>query len=167
MKTELSWEKGIFSRAYTLFDNGKLAGYLKGELISQTLKGELKGRAYSFETSGIIKKNTIVYDMETYKRLAVITYDEFRSKAILSVDNRVLYFKYDNLLQNKWQLSEVSGVHIECTSTLNRGCINSTTDESILLLSGILVADYYKRSQTNVFISLIVVMGVLAIIVFS
>jgi hypothetical protein len=166
MKTELSWEKDVFSRAYTLFDNGKLSGYLKGELISQTANGVINGEAYSFKTIGVFEKNTVVYDLETYKSVAVITYDELRSKAILSIDNRVFYFKYNNLFQNKWQLSEAGGVHIEYASSLRRGCIRSTTEESMLLLSGILVADYYKRSQTNVIIYLMLFVIVLFAIVF-
>ncbi|WP_372644747.1 hypothetical protein [Ancylomarina sp.] len=152
MNTELSWEKDTFSRTFTLFNEQKLCGYLKSDSLSQSANGEIKGEVYSFKTSGVFKKSTVVYDMETYKSLAVITYDEWRSKAILSVGNRVLYFKFDNLLQNKWQLSEAGGVYIAYTVTSNKGLINSTTDEILLLLSGLLVADYFKKSQRDVFV---------------
>lgn len=166
MNTELSWERNLFSRTFTLYNDRKLCGYLKSDSLSQSALGETKGEVYSFKTSGVFKKSTIVYDMQTYKSLAVITYDEWRSRAILSVGNRVLYFKYDNLLQNKWQLSEASGVHIAYTGSSNKGYINATTDESILLLSGLLVADYYKKSQTHMFIYLMLLMIVMFIIVF-
>jgi hypothetical protein len=152
MNTELSWEKDTFSRTFTLFNEQKLCGYLKSDSFSQSANGEIKGELYLFKTSGGFKKNTVIYDMETYKSLAVITYDEWRSRAILSIGNRVLYFKYENLLQNKWQLTEAGGVHIAYSDTSNKGYINSTTDESILLLSGLLVADYYKKSQRDVFV---------------
>lgn len=152
MNTELSWEKDTFSRNYMLFNAQKLCGYLKSDSFSQSANGEIKGELYSFKTSGVFKKNTVVYDMETYKSLAVITYDEWRSRAILSAGNRVLYFKYDNLLQNKWQLSEAGGVHIAYAGSSNKGFVNSTTDESLLLLSGLLVADYFKKSQRDVFV---------------
>ncbi|MGZ2368315.1 hypothetical protein ACXR6G_00830 [Ancylomarina sp. YFZ004] len=127
---------------------------------------ETKGEAYSFKTSGVFKKSTIVYDMQTYKSLAVITYDEWRSRAILSVGNRVLYFKSDNLLQNKWQLSDVGGVHITYTGSSNKGYINSTTNESILLLSGLLVADYYKKSQRDVFIFILMMATIIIVFTF-
>ncbi len=166
MNTELSWKKDIFSRNYTLFNNQKLCGYIKRNLLSQSAIGTINNEVFSFKTNGVFKKNTIVYDMGTYKSLAVITYDELRSRAILSVGNRVLYFKYDNFLQTHWRLDGIAGEHILCSSSLNKGCIDSTTDESILLLSGLLVADYYKESQITVLISLIAVIAVLFIVVF-
>ena len=166
MNIELSWEKDIFSRNYTLLNERKLCGYLKRDFLSQSAIAGINNEVYSFKTSGVFTKTTIVYDMETYKNLAVITYDQWRSGAILSVGNRVLYFKYNNLLQTKWELSETGGEHISCSASLNKGCINSSTDESVLLLSGLLVSDYYKESQTSLFISLITVLAVLLIVVF-
>jgi len=156
MNTELSWEKDTFSRSYTLFCERKLCGYLKRDSLSQSANGEIKGELYCFKTSGFIKKNTIVYDGLSYKSLAVITYDEWRSRAILSVDNRVLYFKFDSFFQNSWQLMGTTGEQIAYSTSSNKGYINSTTDDSLLLLSGLLVADYFKKSQRDVFFLMLI-----------
>ncbi|MCZ4695104.1 hypothetical protein DWB61_08855 [Ancylomarina euxinus] len=152
MNTELSWEKGTFSSAYTLFKEQKLCGYLKRDSLSQSANGEIKGKVYCFKSSGFIKKNTIVYDGLTYKSLAVISYDEWRSRAILSVDKRVLHFNFDSLFQNSWQLIGTEGELIDYSKSSSKGYINSTTDDSLLLLSGLLVADHYKKSQRDVFV---------------
>ncbi|MDE5423551.1 hypothetical protein L3073_15130 [Ancylomarina sp. DW003] len=165
MNTELSWEKDTFSRNYTLFDSQKLCGYLKRDFLSQSANGEINGELYSFKTSGFIKKNTIVYDGLTGKSLTVINYDELRSRAILSVGDKVLYFKFDSLLQNSWHLSGTGGEYIAYSSSSNKGYINSTTDDSLLLLSGLLVADYFRKSQRDVFIFMMLVACV--IIVFT
>jgi len=143
-----------------------LCGYLKRDSLSQSANGEIKGEVYSFKTSGFIKKNTIIYNGLTYKSLAVISYDEWRSRAILSAGDRIMYFKFDSFYQNSWQLSGTGGEHIAYSATSNKGYINSTTDDSLLLLSGLLVADYYKKSLTHVFIYLMLLMIVILIIVF-
>jgi len=165
MNTELSWGKDTFSRTYTLFSAQKLCGYLKRDSLSQSANGEIKGEVFCFKTSGFIKKNTIVYNGLTYKSLAVISYDEWRSRAILSAGDRVLYFKFDSFSQSSWQLVGSAGEHIAYSTSSNKGYINSTTDDSLLLLSGLLVADHFKKSQRDMFVFMM--MMVCLIIVFT
>jgi len=109
MNKKLKWGKNISSGTYSLFTEGTLCGYLKSNVFSDSSNAELKGQRYSFKTNGVFKRQTIIYELETFRNLGMNTYDELGSKSIILIEGNVMFFRYDSLWRNSWKISNTTG----------------------------------------------------------
>jgi len=153
MRTNLKWEKGFFSNLYNIYSNGQQIGKLKDKTFTQTANGELNGEKYTFKTKGLFKQHTEIIDSLENKVIGEITYNNWMTKATISINGKTINWKYDNLWNTKWSISNSEGINIKYSGSSLSGQIDSNTDNSLILLSGLYVTNYYWHMAIVIFVA--------------
>ena len=156
MQTKLKWKKNYFSNLYIIYSNGKQIGKLKDKTFCQTANGELNGKEYTFKTKGFFKQHTEIIDNLENKVIGVITYNNWMTKATISIDNKTINWKYDNSLNTKWSVFNSEGIKIQYSSSCISGQIDSNIDDALLLLSGLYVTNYYWQMTVIILVAVFI-----------
>jgi hypothetical protein len=143
MNTILTWKKGVFSYTYYIYSEGNLIGKLKNNCFSQSAEGELKGMKYTFKTSGFFKQHTQIMDNQINNIVGEIKYNNWMTKATLSIQNKKTYWKYENMWNTRWSIFSPEGIKINYSGCSTSGKIESNVEDELLLLSGLFVTNYY------------------------
>jgi len=154
MEQNYSWKKGIFSRSYIIFENERRVGNLSDRSFLQTACGELNEEKYTFKTNGFFYQRTRIVDNNANKIIGEITYNTWMSKATININGQKFGLKYDNVWNTKWSISGLNETQIRYNSSTTTGRIQSNTDNQLLILAGLFVANYYL--QTTLVVLLIV-----------
>ena len=142
MQLNYNWRKGIFSESYQIFNNETQVGSLSNKCFSQTAYGELNEEKYTFKTCGVFKQHTQI--IENYNKIVgEITYNNWMNKATININGQQFDLKYNNIWNTKWSISSLNETQISYNSTSCTGQIQSNTDNELLILSGLFVANYY------------------------
>ena len=143
MQLNYNWKKGIFSESYQIFNNETQVGSLSNKCFSQTAHGELNEEKYTFKTTGFFKQHTQIIENNENKIIGEITYNNWMNKATININGQQFDLKYDNIWNTKWSISSLNETQISYNSTSCTGQIQSNTDNELLILSGLFVANYY------------------------
>ena len=155
MQTNLKWKKGLFSNCYSIYSDGQLIGKLNDNSFSQSANGELNGKRYNFKTKGFIKQKTQILEASSNKVIGEITFDNWMTKADITLLDKKAKLKYDNLWNTKWRIFDSEGLEIKFTGCSN-GQIDSNTDDPLLLLSGLFVSNYYMQMTVVVLVAIFI-----------
>ena len=145
MLLNYNWRKGIFSESYKIFNNETQVGGLSNKCFSQTAHGELNEEKYTFKTSGVFKQHTQIIENNENKIIGEITYNNCMNKATININGQQFDLKYNNIWNTKWSISGLNETQISYNSTSCTGQIQSNTDNELLILSGLFVANYYLQ----------------------
>ena len=156
MQTNLIWKKGLFSNLYSIYSNGELIGKLKDKTFSQTANGEFNGKEYKFKTKGFLKQHTEIIDSLENKVIGEITYNNWMTKATISVNSKKISWKYNNIWNTKWSLFDTEGINIKYSGSSTKGQIDSNVDDALLILSGLFVTNYYWQMTIAVLVAVFV-----------
>ena len=156
MQTKIRWKKELFSNLYSIYSNGQQIGKLKDKTFFQTANGELNGKKYTFKTKGFFKQHTEIIDNLENKVIGEITYNNWMTKATISVANKTINWKYDNLWNTKWSIFNSEGIKIQYSGSSTSGQIDSNIDDALLLLSGLYVTNYYWQMTVVVLVAVFV-----------
>lgn len=159
MQTNLRWEKNFFSNLYSIYSNGQQVGILKDKTFSQTANGELNGKKYTFNTKGFFKLHTEIIDNKENKVIGEIIYNNWMTKATISIDNKTVNWKYDNRWNTQWSIFDSEGTKIKYSGSSTSGQIDSNIDDGLFLLSGLFVVNYYWQMTMVVFIAVLIPLG--------
>jgi hypothetical protein len=111
---------------------------------------------YAFKTKGIFKQHTQILDNQSNNMIGEIAYNNWMTKATLSIQNKKTYWKYENIWNTKWSIFNSEGIQINYSGSSGSGKIESNTKDDLLLLSGLFVINYYWQMTIAI---LIVVLG--------
>jgi hypothetical protein len=136
--------------------NGQQIGKIKDKTFSQTANGELNGKEYTFKTKGFFKQHTEIIDRSENKVVGEITYNNWMTKATILVNTKKINWKYDNLWNSKWSIYNSEGVNIKYSGSSTSGQIDSNTDDSLLILCGLFVTNYYWQMSVAVLVAVLV-----------
>lgn len=156
MEAKLKWKKKLFSNLYRIYFNDQQIGILKDNVFTQISNGELNGEKFTFRTKGLFKQNTEITDSSNNKVIGRITYNNWMNKATISLNDKMHEWKYDNIWTTKWSIFDTEGTNIAYAGTQSKGQIDSNTDNSLLVLSGLFVTHYYWHITTIVIIAVLV-----------
>ncbi len=157
MKNDLTWSKGLFASVYKIYANGKQLGNLTDKPFSRTTKGTFNGKEYLFRNSGFFKQYTEIVDCSDDKVIGGIEYNTWRSKAAVSVNGRRYTWKYDNLWNTQWGLSDSDRVSVRFSSSTTKGQIEANTNDGLLVLSGLYVKNYYLQAAFIVILVAVII----------
>lgn len=143
MHINLKWKKGLLSSTYNIYSKNQLVGKLTDKTFSQSAIGELDGKKYTFRTTGIFNQHTEILDNRENKVIGTITYNSWMTKATISISGKTINWKYGNVWQTKWSIFDSGGIKINYTGSSTNGNIESSTDDALLVLSGLFVTNYY------------------------
>lgn len=153
MKTNYSWTKGFFSNLYNIYSNETLIGSLKDKSFSQTAEGKVNGKEYIFKTKGFLKQHTEIIDSSENRVIGEITYNNWMTKATISLNDKTINWKYDNPWNTKWSLFDLTGTLMSFSSSSSKGQIESNVDDELLILTGLFVLNYYWQTTAVVLIA--------------
>jgi len=156
MQTKLIWKKNVFSDLYSIYSNGQQIGKLKDKTFSQSANGELNGKEYTFNTKGFFNQHTEIIDNSENKIIGEIVYNNWMTKATISIDNKTMNWKYDNMWNTKWSIFNSEGIKIQYSGSSTSGQIDSNSDDPVLLLSGLFVTNYYWQMTVAVLVAVFV-----------
>jgi hypothetical protein len=156
MQTNLKWKKGILSNEYTIYSNDEKVGKLKDKTFTQVSEGEFRGKGYIFRTKGFLKQKTEIIDSAENKVIGKITYNDWMTKAKISVHDKTISWKYNSIWQNKWSLFDNEGINVKYSGSSIKGKIDSTVDDPLLILSGLVVTNYYGQMSVAIIIAVFI-----------
>jgi len=149
MNIFLNWKKGFFSNTYQIYNNGIQVGFLKLSTWSQKAKGVLKEREFEFITKGFLKQETTMLDSKTNSIIATISYNSWKSKAVIKkLSNEEYKWEFNNFWNTKWSLTN-SYIFINYHGSTTKGEINSSTDDELLLITGLYISNYYWQRRAS------------------
>jgi hypothetical protein len=150
MKTQLNWEKKLFSNLYSIYSSGQLVGKLQYNTFSRTADGEFDDKKYVFKTKGIFKQHTEIIDFQTNKVIGKITYGSWFTKAAIHLNDNVFNWEYVNFWSKKWCVFNTEGIEVQYSGSHRSGQIDSNNNDPLLILIGLYVPVYFinwiKRS---------------------
>jgi len=154
MKKNLKWKKQFFSNTYSIYSEGQIVGMLKDKTFSQSAIGKLNGKEYTFRTKGFFKQNTEIIDNKENKVIGTITYNNWMTKATISLIDKSINWKYDNLWNTKWSIFDNKDIEIKYAGSSTNGRIESNSDDALLLLIGLFVTNYYWQVSMAVMVAI-------------
>jgi hypothetical protein len=160
MKKNLAWSKGLFTSLYQIYSNGKQIGNLTDKPFSRNTKGMYNDKEYIFRNSGFFNQYSEIIDCSDDKIIGKIEYNNWKSKATITVKGRKYAWKYDNIWSNQWSLSDVDGTSVRFKSSTTKGHIDTDTDDGLLILTGLFIKNFYWQT---VFIVILVAVIIPAI----
>ncbi|MGQ1785254.1 MULTISPECIES: hypothetical protein [unclassified Saccharicrinis] len=156
MQTNLTWKKGLFSSNYSIYSNGTLIGELRDKSFSQSAYGEMDGKKYVFKTKGFFKQHTDIIDASNGRIIGQISYNNWMTKATISLNHKTVFWKYDNIWNSKWSIFDSEGTDVRYFSSSNKGSIESNSEDPLLILSGLFVTNYYVQMTIAVMVGVFV-----------
>jgi hypothetical protein len=156
MKTKLKWKGGIFSNTFEIFSDGVAVGNLKENTWKQSADGELFGERYLFKTKGFFKQETQIIDANNGSFLGTIKFNSWRTRATIEYLERVVNWKYDNLWNTKWSISDFNGVQVLYEGSSSKGKIELNKQNELLLLAGLYITNYYWQISIAVIVAILV-----------
>jgi hypothetical protein len=126
-----------------MFSNGRQIGTLKDKTFSQTSICNIEGKEYIFKTKGFFKQNTEIIDSSINRTIGEITYSNWMTKATITIGDRILDWKYDNIWNTKWSVFDNKGTEIKYSGSSTKGVIESNSGDKLMMISGLFVTNYY------------------------
>jgi len=149
METLLNWKTKLFSKRYDIYNHTELTGRLNKMSWSKKVAGELNGREILFETKGFFRQETRIMDVLNNPVIGTIIYKSWRSRAVISYQDKEYNWQFDNFWRTKWSIQNRNGVIIRYKSNRFRGTINSYTNEEVLILAGFFVRNLMNERASH------------------
>lgn len=156
MQAKFTWKKKAWSNIYIIYSDGQQIGMLREKTFSNTVYGEFNGKTYSFKTKGFFKQHTEITGCSENMKIGEITFNNWKTKAVISVDNQTVNWKYDNFWNTKWSMHRSDGNTIQYSGSSSGGQIESEIDDAALLLSGLFVTNYFWQISVVVIVAVII-----------
>lgn len=157
MKTNLTWTKGVFNSLYKIYSSGNLIGDIKEKPLTQSAKASLNGREYLFRTHGFFNQITEIIDNTDNQVIGQVEYNTWRNKATITINGKTINWKYDNLWNTRWSLSDPTGTIMKFNSSVTQGYIDTNLDDELLVLTGLFVKNYYLQMAFTVFFVAVII----------
>jgi hypothetical protein len=161
MRKRYTWKKGTFSDTFKIYANNRQSGKLKNKTFSQTATGEINGKNYTYKTKGFFRQHTEIIDDTNGSVIGEISYNDWMTKAFISLDKKEYTWKYDNHWNTKWSIKSFDRVLIKYRGSSTGGEIDPDVDDDLLLLTGLFVTNYYWQA------TLFILIAVFSIIILS
>lgn len=145
MNSALSWKKGWFSCAYQILAGDIHVGTLKEKSFSQSAIGTIDGKRYKFRMKGLLRQHTEIIDLDEDEVVGSISYSCWRPKATVNFQDQTMQWKYKNLWETKWELSDFAGGNVSFKGCSTKGSIEMRERHDFMVLAGLYVASYYQK----------------------
>ena len=134
MRKSLKWKSKLFSGKYEIEEEEKEVGTLKGDFLSTTSNGELFDTNVIFKSKGFIKQYIEIIKEGTDEVIGVVTFNNFMTKAKITINGTSYSWKYTNVWNTKWSVYVENEVNIEYTKKNTKGILESNINDALLIL---------------------------------
>jgi hypothetical protein len=145
METQYKWKTKLFRNNFEIFKYDEIAGELKRGGWKRKWTGELNGKKVLFEIKGFFDKDFLISNLDDESLIGKIIFNTWRTKATITIHEKDYFWQYDNFFHSKWSISNDNGNLIKYESHFKNGDINSYTDDSLLILTGLFIRDYLQQ----------------------
>jgi len=136
-----TWRKGFFSSSTQIFVDLKLAGYINPNSLKDEVECGLNSTHYVIKSRSLFSNQLDVTPLHSLEQLATIKYNPWRSKATISVGDKVYYWSYTNAWETKWQIVGYNGDFISYKGSIEQGFIEANTSDEFLVIAGLALAN--------------------------
>lgn len=143
----LQWKSSMNGREIRVFRGKLIAGLLKRSFWKDDAYGELNGHMMRFKTKGFWKRTTRILNIDGTKELGHITFNTWKSTAVITYENQTYVWRFDSWMRKKWKLgSGVDFVHyVKTSSWKNEGDIETENISPALVLTGLFIYGYFWK----------------------
>lgn len=156
MKSHFTWKKRLFSSLYRIYSKDTLIGNLDDKWLSRSAKGIINGKAYIFRSPICLRQHTEIIDCSDNKKVGTINYNGWMTRATISIGDKTTRWKYDNIWNTKWILFDKHSVVMSASQSTCNGQISSSTEDELLVLSGLFITHYYLQMTFVIMIIIII-----------
>lgn len=149
METHFTWKSRFFSHSLEVFQNEEKVGDLRNKAFTRSAEGTLKGRDLLFEIKGFFRQDMRIIDQKDGAVLFDVVIGNWRSKATFTYNGRSYTWQYDNFWNTKFSINSDSGPVIRYHSFNFGGDIESYTNDEVLILTGLLIKNYFKQRAAS------------------
>jgi len=146
MSKFISWKNNWFSGNFQLFADGVQKGVITFATWKSDAESMFEDKNYFFSNEGFWQSRTQVIDRKTNETVAIITYDTWKSKAVISLKSGEQYeWKSTNLWRSQWTVSNYKDEHIMYSASSSSGALSSDTDNELLIIAGLFIKQIYNK----------------------
>jgi hypothetical protein len=156
MPNQITWKNKWFSETCEFYSGETRVGELRNKTWSESATGRLKEKKCTFRTKGFFKQETLILDADRTTALGKITYNSWRSRALIDLGTKIYEWKYDNAWNTKWSITESGKKIIDYQGSSTRGRIIQEEENEILTLTGLYVTNYYRQAMIVLFIAVFI-----------
>src|SRR5690606_21243225 len=135
-----------------LFNHNEEIGRLRQSAFSNLSEASLRDTKLKFKNKGGFSYKTEITDLNSNELIGTIKSNSWGTKIIITFTQKEYSWKNDNFWGTKWSISEPQQKLISYKSSSNKGEIEATTDNNVLLLCGLFIYNYYVTIMTLVVI---------------
>jgi hypothetical protein len=146
MSKFINWKSNWLSGNFQLFTDGVQKGMITFETWKSNAESMLEDKNYQFVNEAFWQSRTKVIDRKTGGVVAIITYDSWKSKALISLKSGEQYeWISTGVWKSQWTVSNYKDAHIMYSSSNNCGAISSDTDNELLIIAGLFIKQIYNK----------------------
>jgi hypothetical protein len=150
METHFTWRTKLFSRKFDIYENDRQAGYLEKEWWSRRSGGEINGFKIMFATKGFFKQTTRIINVQDEYELGYVEFNFWKFLATIHLNERDFYFRFNNFFNTSWSVGDINEVLINYHSKCLKGTIDSYSDNSVLIITGLYIRNFFRQRQAAV-----------------
>lgn len=142
----INWRSNWLSGDFQLFVDGIQKGMISFGNWRSDAEGVFDDKNFFFSNVGFWQSRTNVIDRKTNELVAVITYDSWKSKAVISLKSGERYeWTSTGIWKSQFTVSNYNNEHITYNASSNSGAISSDTDNELLIVSGLFIKHIYNK----------------------
>ncbi|WP_293310120.1 hypothetical protein [Pedobacter sp. UBA5917] len=146
MSRFINWKNNWFSGNFQLFVDGVQKGMITFSAWRNDAESMFEDKNYQFVNEGFWRYRTKVIDRKTNVVVAIITYDSWKSKAVISLNTGEQYeWKSTGIWKSQFTVSNYKDAHIMYSSSSNSGAISTDTDNELLIVAGLFIKQIYNK----------------------
>ncbi|WP_316829057.1 hypothetical protein [Pedobacter miscanthi] len=146
MSKFINWKSDWLSGNFQLFADGVQKGMITFSTWRSDAESMFEDKNYQFVNEGVWQSRTKVIDRKTNEVVAVINYDSWKSKALISLKSGEQYeWKSTGIWKAQFTVSNYKDEHIMYSSSSNAGAISSDSDNEMLIIAGLFIKQIYNK----------------------
>ncbi|MBB6240207.1 hypothetical protein HDC90_004872 [Pedobacter sp. AK013] len=146
MSKFINWKSNWLNGNFQLFADGVQKGAITFGTWKSDAESMFEDKNYFFSNEGFWQSSTKVIDRKTNETVAMITYDTWKSKAVISLKSGEQYeWKSTNLWRSQWTVSNYKDEHIMYNASSSSGALSSDTDNELLIIAGLFIKQIYNK----------------------
>lgn len=149
---EIRWKKGFFSSTTKFYENDIEIGLFKQRGWKDIFRAEINGKKFRFETKGIFKQVTTIFNDMFDSKLGTIEFRNWKREAeVLLNDGTKLSWTTLNFWNTKWQITNNLDFIITYKSSTFKGTAEADKYDDLLFMTGYFIFEFYEnQTQTAV-----------------
>lgn len=150
MEIHYTWKTRFFSTDYQIYRNDIQVGAITNKAFSRSATSDLNGKKLVLEIKGLFRRESRIINPVDNSVVMEIIISNWKSNAVMNYNGRDYEWKHNNFWNTKWSINNQAGPLVKYHSYSMRGEIVSYTDDDILILTGLLIKNYFKQRSAAV-----------------